>query len=189
LPSGYRKDITMRHRGLIAVCLLAAGLALGLALPVVAQTTQPAAPAGDSGTKLVPLKDTAHPEADSGAKGGAAGAKKTDDANSQGGGNGKPATLDNYLPLILIGGLILMFVLMGRGRRKEQAQRKEMLANLKKGDKIETIGGILGTVIEVKPDEVTVKVDETNNVRMKFSRRAIHVVGGVKAPEEEMDKK
>jgi preprotein translocase subunit YajC len=66
---------------------------------------------------------------------------------------------------------------MGRGRRKQEAKRKEMLSNLKKGDKIVSIGGIIGTVIEAKPEEITVKVDETNNVRMKFARWAIRGVG------------
>jgi preprotein translocase subunit YajC len=82
-----------------------------------------------------------------------------------------------YLFLVLLGGVVLMWVWMGRGRRKQEAKRKEMLSNLRKGDKIVTIGGIIGTVIEVRPDEVTVKVDETNNVRMKFTRRAIAAVG------------
>ena len=94
-------------------------------------------------------------------------------------GESKPSQPETppYLIFVLLGGVVLMWIWMGRGRRKEQAKRKEMLSNLKKGDKIVTIGGIIGTVIEVKPDEVTVKVDETNNVRMKFTRNAIHGVG------------
>lgn len=85
------------------------------------------------------------------------------------------------LPL-MIGGFILLYMMMGRGRRKKESERKKMLSVLKKGDKITTIGGIIGTVIEVKEHEVTVKVDETNNVRMKFVRRSINTVGG---PEQE----
>jgi len=81
------------------------------------------------------------------------------------------------LPLLLLGAFVLIYFWGSRSRRKRDAQRKEMLASLKKGDKVATIGGILGTVITVKEDEVVVKVDETNNVRLRFSRSAIHRVG------------
>ena len=72
---------------------------------------------------------------------------------------------------------MLMWIFMGRGRRKQAARQKKMLAELKKGDKITSIGGIIGTIIEVREDEITVKVDETNNIRMKFTRSAIRGVG------------
>jgi preprotein translocase subunit YajC len=49
--------------------------------------------------------------------------------------------------------------------------------NFKKGDKITTIGGVIGTVVEVREDEVMVKTDESANVRMKFARWAIRGVG------------
>ncbi|MGC9455441.1 MAG: preprotein translocase subunit YajC [Phycisphaerae bacterium] len=102
------------------------------------------------------------------------------------GGNGTTAppkgqgrsVLDNMmLPLILIGVLVLMYVWMGRSRKKQEQKRKEMLSTLKKGDKIMSIGGILGTVIEARPDELIVKVDEANNIRMRFARWAVRAVG------------
>ncbi len=40
----------------------------------------------------------------------------------------------------------------------------------------QTIGGVLGTVTQVNEKEVTVKVDETNNVKIKFTRGAVHRV-------------
>ena len=82
----------------------------------------------------------------------------------------------NFL-FLMIGGMILLWFWMGRGRRKQAAKHKEMLNSLKKGNRITTIGGIIGTVVEVKDNEVTVKTDETNNVRMKFARWAIRDVG------------
>ena len=81
------------------------------------------------------------------------------------------------LMVVMLGGFFLLYVWMGRSRRKQQRQRQEMLSALKKGDKITSIGGIVGTVIEVRDDEVTVKVDETGNVRMRFARWAIRGVG------------
>jgi preprotein translocase subunit YajC len=93
-----------------------------------------------------------------------------------GGGNG--GLLSSWkLPLILLGVLVVMFWFSSRQRRKQEKQRKEMISSLKKGDKVVTIGGVVGTVIEAKPHEITVKVDENNNVRMKFARWSIRGVG------------
>ena len=83
----------------------------------------------------------------------------------------------NYLPFVMMGGLVLLFLWMSRNRRKQAAKRKEVLSALKKGDKVTTIGGIVGTIIETRETEITVKVDETNNVRMHFARWAIRGVG------------
>lgn len=82
-----------------------------------------------------------------------------------------------HLMVVMLGGFFLLYIWMGRSRRKQRRERQEMLTSLKKGDKITSIGGIVGTVIEVRDDEVTVKVDETGNVRMKFARWAIRGVG------------
>ncbi len=79
--------------------------------------------------------------------------------------------------VLMIGGLILIYLWMGRGPRKERQRRQEMISSLKKGDKVTTIGGIVGTVIEIRDDELTVKVDESNNVRMKFAKWAVRGVG------------
>ena len=79
--------------------------------------------------------------------------------------------------IIMIAVMALLWWWMGRGRRKEQRKHKEMLSTLKKGDKVTSIGGIIGTVIEVKDREVVVKVDESSNTRMKFLRSAIRNVG------------
>jgi len=78
---------------------------------------------------------------------------------------------------IMLAVLVFMWFFMGRGRRKKEAQRKAMLAALGKGDKVTSIGGIVGTVVEVRDDEVTIKVDETNNIRMRFARWAIRGIG------------
>ncbi len=79
--------------------------------------------------------------------------------------------------IIIIGGFLLLYIWMGRSRRKQQAQRRQMLANLKKGDKVTTIGGIVGTIVDTTEEEVTIRVDDTSNTRMKFARWAIRGVG------------
>ena len=97
--------------------------------------------------------------------------------------------LRNMAPMLLLGGgLVLLFVFMGRGRRKQEQQRREMIANLKKGDKVTSIGGIVGTVVEVREDEITVKVDENTNTRMRFARWAVRTIGDEKT-QQGQDKK
>ena len=64
-----------------------------------------------------------------------------------------------------------MYFLMIRPQNKKQKETQKMLDALKKGDKVITIGGIHGTVSNVKDDTVTVKVDD--NCRIEFNRSAI----------------
>jgi preprotein translocase subunit YajC len=73
-------------------------------------------------------------------------------------------------PLLLI---FVMYYFMDPSRRKDQQRREQMLKELKKNDKVITIGGIIGSVVNVSTDgkEVTVKVDD--NCRIRFRRTAI----------------
>jgi len=84
---------------------------------------------------------------------------------------------DPMMMFVMIGGMLLLFFWMGRGKRKQEAKRREMLAALKKGDKITSIGGIIGTIVDVREGEVVVKVDENNNIRMRFARWSVRGVG------------
>ena len=69
--------------------------------------------------------------------------------------------------------MAVLFMLMIRPQRKQQKEQKQMLQSLKKNDRVRTIGGILGTVMEVREDEVILKVDEQNNTRIHVSVSAI----------------
>lgn len=77
-----------------------------------------------------------------------------------------------FLPLILIFVVIYMFML--RGPRKQQQKQKQMVQALAKNDRVRTIGGIIGTVVDVRGDEVTLKIDETNNTKMRISASAVN---------------
>ncbi len=72
--------------------------------------------------------------------------------------------------------LVFFYFVSIRGKQKEAKERQNLLNNIKKGDSIETIGGLIGTVVSADDKSVLLKVDETANVKMRFNRRAVHRV-------------
>jgi preprotein translocase subunit YajC len=77
----------------------------------------------------------------------------------------------SFLPLILI--FVVMYMFLFRGPKKKQQQHQKMVQSLRRNDKVRTIGGIIGTVIDVKDDEITLKVDESNNTKIRVTPGAI----------------
>lgn len=79
------------------------------------------------------------------------------------------------LPLLAI---FTLYYFMDSPRRRDQKRRDLMLKNMKKNDRVATIGGILGSIADISADgkEVTVKVSE--NTRIRFRRSAISEVFG-----------
>ncbi len=82
--------------------------------------------------------------------------------------------LVSFLPLILI--FVIMYLLLFRGPRKKQQKHQKMVQSLQKNDRVRTIGGIFGTVIDVRDDVITLKVDESNNTKIKVTSGAISSV-------------
>ena len=73
---------------------------------------------------------------------------------------------------LMFGAIIAIFYfLIIRPQNKKQKETQKMLAALKKGDKVVTIGGIHGTIQLVKEQTIIVKVDE--DTKLEFSRSAI----------------
>ena len=79
-----------------------------------------------------------------------------------------------FVPLILIFG-IFWFLLIAPMRKRQKALQ-EMIANLKKGDRVITNGGLHGEVVSVKDDVLTVKLGE--NVKVTVSKSAISALQG-----------
>ena len=87
-----------------------------------------------------------------------------------------PGILQSPLVPLLLGVAVLYFFVF-RAKKRQDQQRTSQLDKLRPGQRVQTIGGILGTITAVNDkNEVTVKVDETNNVKIKFTRNAIHRV-------------
>ena len=96
--------------------------------------------------------------------------------------------LESVLPFMLIMGFIFYFMLI-RPQGKERKQRAAMLASIKKNDHVVTIGGIIGTVASVRDDEITLKVDESSNTKITFSRSAIQSVTPKEGGEKDKEAK
>ena len=69
--------------------------------------------------------------------------------------------------------VIFFYFIMFRPQQKERARREQALKELKKNDRVVTIGGIIGTIANISESdqEVTLKIDD--NSKMKVRRSAI----------------
>lgn len=78
-------------------------------------------------------------------------------------------------PQLLFLGLmfVVMYFILFRGPKKKQQQHKQMVQALERNDRVRTIGGIIGTVVDVKGEEITLKIDESNNTKIKVIPSAI----------------
>ena len=98
-----------------------------------------------------------------------------DAAAAPAGGGGMGDLLRSpMLPIMAI--LLIFMVFSMNSKRRQEKDRKKLIDDLKRGDRVQTIGGILGTVVDTRDGEVLLKVDESNNTKIKFSRSAIHRV-------------
>jgi preprotein translocase subunit YajC len=78
----------------------------------------------------------------------------------------------NASMLIFFGGImVIMYVFMIRPQSKQRKEHQAMLAALKKGDKVVTIGGIVGMISNVKDNVVVVKI--ADNVKIEMRRSGI----------------
>ena len=82
---------------------------------------------------------------------------------------GTGSMLMTIVPFILV--FVLMYFFMIRPQKKQQKELQKFRDSLQKGDKVVTIGGVYGTVVEVKDATVLVEVD--NGVKVRFSKQAL----------------
>ena len=92
------------------------------------------------------------------------------------GGQMAIATLLQLSPILIM--VLLMYFLMIRPERKRKKKEKAMLDALKRGDRICTIGGIYGTIMDIKDDTITLAVGR-DNMSMVVTRWAIRSVEDV----------
>ena len=91
--------------------------------------------------------------------------------------NGQPVQTSFWSQYGIFFFLIVIFALfyfvMIRPQRKRQKEQQQMMANLQKGDKVMTIGGIFGTIDSINEDSIIIKVEGGTTLRV--ARNAVNL--------------
>lgn len=99
-------------------------------------------------------------------------------------------TILTYVVLgIMIVAIIVMFVFSGKRRKKQEDEAKKLIEAVKPGNKVKTIGGICGIVVEVDAEENTFVLETGSEASgkcfLKFDRQAIYQTDAVVEKEGE----
>ena len=89
----------------------------------------------------------------------------------------------SFLPFLLI--MVILYFFMLRPQAKKQKDKELMIANLSKGDKVITIGGIVGTISGFKEKGKLVTVKADSNTTLTFNKSSIAGLFG-KISEEDL---
>ena len=82
---------------------------------------------------------------------------------------GSPNLLTMLFPFVMM--FVIFYMIVFRPQGKVRKEHEEMIKNLKKNDQVVTSGGMFGTIVNVKPDSLTLRIDE--NVRVEVESSAI----------------
>jgi preprotein translocase subunit YajC len=88
--------------------------------------------------------------------------------------------------LFLLGMLVIMYFLIFLPQRRKQQALTKMLAALKKGDKVVTLSGMHGEIVNIKGDLITLRFHD--NVRIDFDKSAIAAQGPKEGAEAKSEK-
>ena len=100
-----------------------------------------------------------------------------------------PNPMNFLFPVAII--LMLGYFMLVRPEKKKQSLHKEMLQNLKKNDRVITVGGIKGIVagVQREANEATVTIDESTGTKIRVTLDSIARVEGGKSDKAEDEKK
>ena len=84
---------------------------------------------------------------------------------------GSSGLMGMFLPFLLI--ILVVYFFMIRPQQKRQKENQRMLADLKKGDKVLTTGGMYATVFGFSDDQNKVILKISDDVKMEFLKSAI----------------
>lgn len=91
-------------------------------------------------------------------------------------GNGAGSGLTSLLPLLLI--IVVFYFFFIRPQMKKSKEERKFRENLKKGDKVITIGGIHGKVLEVADTTIVIEVEGQNRLKIEKSAVALGAITG-----------
>lgn len=76
-----------------------------------------------------------------------------------------------FMPMIFI--LVIFYFFLIRPQQKRQKDLQKMIDTLKKGDKIVTAGGLIGTVSSVQNDYIVMKVGEGESTKLEILKSSV----------------
>ncbi len=81
------------------------------------------------------------------------------------------AGLGQFVPILLI--VVVFYFFLIRPQSKRAKERKAMIDAVRRGDRIVTHGGLIGTIAKAVPESRELEVDIAENVRVKITREGI----------------
>jgi preprotein translocase subunit YajC len=78
----------------------------------------------------------------------------------------------------------ILYFMVIRPQKREADEKQKLLASLKKNDRVLTTGGMYGTIVNIKEDEVTLRVDDQAKVKVRFAKTAVAKVLGTDVEEK-----
>ena len=88
-----------------------------------------------------------------------------------------------YILIMIVVLIAVFYLFMIRPESKRKKQQEEMRSNLRKGDQITTIGGVVGRIVKIDTDTIIIETSE-DRVRMEFAKWAVSTVGVQKKIED-----
>ena len=97
------------------------------------------------------------------------------------GGSGFDPSMLIFLGLIFA----VFYFLLIRPQKKREQQRKQMLSQVRKGDKVRTAGGVYGEVVTAKEEYLILLIDKETGTTLKLNRAAVSAIIADETEDEE----
>ena len=81
------------------------------------------------------------------------------------------SSLMNFIPLIII--FVIFYLLIIRPQQKKVKAHEKMLSSIKRGDKVKTVGGLIGVIMKVDNKALILTIEIAENVEVKVSKSSI----------------
>lgn len=122
----------------------------------------------------MPLLASAPPVAGSGGGSATTGAQPLGPA--PGSGTPPPSPFGGSFLFMMIALLAVMIIISTMTGRKEKRKRQELLNSIARHDRVQTIGGVIGTVTDLRDDEIVLRVDDATGTKITFAKSAVQGV-------------
>ena len=85
----------------------------------------------------------------------------------------QPTAMNFLWPAGMFAIVVFMLLSARSQKKRERREREAMFAGMARNDRVQTVGGVIGTVLSIKDNEVVLKVDESTNTKMTFVKTSV----------------